>query len=249
MKTSVITRKESASASAVTLYFSDSENIMPGQFLMVWVPGVGEIPISLSHTEEEKGITVKAYGETSTAICSLKPGDRMHYRGPYGRPFITKEERRLIIGGGTGMAGLLPLVDPNATIVASARTVDEILFRDILKDHRTIEITDDGSSGIKGYPVEALKTLNLDNFDMAYVCGPELMMYSVYNYIKGFSIDAQFSMERIMKCGVGICDSCSIGGYQLCRDGPTFLKSEIPGLSEFGISRTTESGKRVWFRN
>ncbi|MCL4341176.1 MAG: dihydroorotate dehydrogenase electron transfer subunit [Candidatus Thermoplasmatota archaeon] len=249
MKNSIITRKETASASAVTLFFNDSANILPGQFLMVWVPGTGEIPISLSHLEKEKGITVKAYGETSSAICSMNSGDRIYYRGPYGRPFTTRVEKRLIIGGGTGMAGLLPLVDRDATIVASARTVDEILFRSRFRGHRTIEITDDGSSGFKGYPVDALETLNLDDFDVAYVCGPELMMYSVYRYIKDFRIEAQFSMERIMKCGVGICDSCSIGGYQLCRDGPTFLKSEIPGLTEFGVSRTTESGRRIWFRN
>jgi dihydroorotate dehydrogenase electron transfer subunit len=247
MKSSVITRKEKASASAFTLYFSDPETMLPGQFLMVWVPGVGEIPISLSDTGDEKSITVKPYGDTSRAICALGPGQKLLYRGPYGRPFSGKAERRLIIGGGTGMAGVLPMVDPGSTIVSSARTSGELLFHDRLKEYRLIEITDDGTSGLKGYPVDALRRINIDDFDMAYVCGPELMMYSVYNYIKEFNIDAQFSMERIMKCGVGICDSCSMGGLQLCRDGPTFFKSELPQLKEFGITRTTESGKRLWF--
>lgn len=244
MRHSEIIEIKAASRSSMTLFFEDDTEILPGQFLMIWAPGVGEIPISLSHTGKRKGITIKPYGKTSSFLCSLKKGDRIYFRGPYGRPFSVESGRRLIIGGGTGLASLYSLIDSESTVISSARTADELLFRNNFKCKRNIEVTDDGSAGIKGFPVDALRSINPDSHAVAYICGPEMMMYSVYNYLKDFNLELQFSLERMMKCGIGICDSCSIGGFQLCRDGPTFFKDEIPLLVEFGITRTTESGRR-----
>lgn len=244
MKHSEITEVVHASRSAVTIFFRDNTEILPGQFLMVWAPGVGEIPISLSHVGKIKGITVKPYGKTSSFLCGLREGDLLYYRGPYGRPFALDSGRRLVIGGGTGLASLYPIINSESTVISSARSSDELLFRGKFECSNNIEVTDDGTAGIKGFPVDALRTINPDSYSVAYVCGPEMMMYSVYNYLRNFNLDLQFSMERIMKCGIGICDSCSIGGYQLCRDGPTFFRDEIPELVEFGKFRTSESGRR-----
>ena len=80
---------------------------------------------------------------------------------------------------------------------------------------------------------------------MMYVCGPELMLKSILDYVADKSIPAQFSLERTMKCGIGVCDSCSIDGIQLCTEGPTFSKEELMGMHEFGTTRLTESGKRI----
>ena len=244
MMNSIIEEKRKASRSSVTLFFHGEMDARPGQFIMVWAPEVGEIPVSFSHVGERKGITIKPFGATSTKICSLQPGERIFYRGPYGRPFREDKGKRIIIGGGTGLAGLLPLIDRTSTVISAARTAEDLLFHGDFQCESTIEITDDGTSGMKGFPVDALKTIDVDSHSVAYICGPEMMMYSVYSYLRDYRIDMQLSMERIMKCGVGICDSCSMGGFQTCRDGPTFFRDEIPALVEFGTSRTSESGRR-----
>lgn len=242
---SVIEKVDVVTPTTVTLRFKWDAVTLPGQFIMVWVPGTGEIPISLSHTGELKGITVKSYGKTSTAITEAKAGDRIFFRGPYGNTFRTTKGKSLVIGGGTGMAGLLPLIGSNSYGVVSARTSEELLFADRFEKGNVTIVTDDGSAGIRGFAVEGLKTIDLTDFSMVYVCGPELMLKSIFDYLENKSIDADFSLERTMKCGIGVCDSCSIDGYQLCRDGPVFTKELISSLEEFGKYRLSESGKRV----
>lgn len=245
MMNSTIERTDRVTPTTVTLRFRWTEEVLPGQFIMVWIPGTGEIPISLSHLDELKGITVKRFGRTSTALTELRPGDRLFFRGPYGNTFRKASGKKLIIGGGSGMAGLLPLVDQNSHGVVSARTSEELLFADRFNDGNVTLVTDDGSAGIRGFAVEGLKNLDLSEFTMAYVCGPELMLKSILDYFKNKDLDVDFSMERMMKCGIGICDSCSIDGYQLCKDGPVFSKKELVSLEEFGKYRLTESGMRV----
>ena len=71
------------------------------------------------------------------------------------------------------------------------------------------------------------------------------MLYNAYLYFRKIGVNAQLSLERTMKCGIGICDSCSIGGFQLCRDGPVFFMKELEEMQEFGNSKLTYSGKRV----
>lgn len=229
----------------VTIRFPWDEEIEPGQFIMVWVPGKGEIPISLSHIGKMKGITVKRFGPTSTALTEMKPGDRLYYRGPYGNTFREPEGKILIIGGGSGMAGLLPLVSKGSYGLVSARTSEELLFADRFKDGHVILATDDGSAGVKGYAVDALKQMDLTVYDHLYVCGPELMLKTIHTHIRNMGIKADFSLERTMKCGIGVCDSCSINGFQLCKDGPVFTETEISKMTEFGKTRLTESGKRI----
>lgn len=236
---------ERATPSTVILRFRWDEKVKPGQFIMVWIPGTGEIPISLSHLGDLKGITIKAYGPTSTALTEMKKGDRLFFRGPYGNTFRINTGPSLIVGGGSGMAGLLPLIDSDAHGVVSARTSEELLFADRFSQGKVTVVTDDGSAGIKGLAVDGLKTLDLSKYSTMYVCGPELMLKSVLDYVRDKEIDVQFSLERMMKCGIGVCDSCSIDGYQLCRDGPVFGKGPLSGMEEFGKYRLSESGFRI----
>ena len=236
---------ERATPSTVILRFRWGEQVQPGQFIMVWIPGTGEIPISLSHLGDLKGITVKAYGSASTALTEMKKGDRLFFRGPYGNSFRISKGPSLIVGGGSGMAGLLPLIDNSAYGVVSAKTSEELLFVDRFSQGNVRVVTDDGSAGIKGFAVDGLKTLDLSNFSTMYVCGPELMLKSVLDYVRDKEIDVQFSLERMMKCGIGVYDSCSIDGYQLCRDGPVFGKSLLSSMEEFGKYRLSDSGFRL----
>lgn len=231
--------------SVSTLKFRWDARVEAGQFIMIWVPGTGEVPMSLSSTGEPKSVTVKAYGETSTAIRNLKPGEKIFFRGPYGNTFTETDGKILLVGGGSGMASLIPLFREGCKAVVSARTKEELLFADRFADGHVYRVTDDGSSGIKGTPVDQLRNMDLTEFDMIYVCGPELMLMSVMHYLSPLNLKAEFSLERIMKCGIGICDSCSIDGKQLCRDGPVFGIDEVSAMEEFGVSRLTESGRRV----
>ena len=236
---------ERVTPTTVTIRFRWIQKVLPGQFIMVWLPGKGEIPISLSHLGDLKGITVKSYGPTSTALTEIRPGEKMFFRGPYGNTFRIPEGRRLIVGGGSGMAGLLPLIDGESYGVVSARTRSELLFADRFRQGNLTLVTDDGPAGVKGFAVEGLKGLDLSEFSIMYVCGPELMLKSILDYMKGKGIKADFSLERTMKCGIGICDSCSIDGFQLCRDGPVFPEESLLSMTEFGKYRLTESGLRV----
>lgn len=245
MINSIVEEVEQVTPTTVTVRFNWDQKVLPGQFIMVWVPGTGEIPISLSHLEALKGITVKKFGPTSTAITELKKGDRIFFRGPYGNTFRKPAGPVLVVGGGSGMAGLLPLIDKDSYGLVSARTSDELLFADKFNKEKVTLATDDGSSGIKGYAVDALKQLDLKKFSHIFVCGPELMLKTIFDYVKDKGISVDFSLERTMKCGVGVCDSCSINGFQLCRDGPVFTEEQISRMSEFGTSKLTESGRRV----
>lgn len=245
MITAFIKRKERKTPTVETIYFKWDSGILPGQFVMIWVPGVGEIPMSISHIGREKAFTVKNYGPTSAAIQALSPGDRIFFRGPYGRPFQTVSGRILLIGGGSGMASLHPLINNSSFGLVAARSKEEILFADEFTDENLIITTDDGSEGIKGNVIEGLKKIDLKKFDMIYACGPEVMLYNAYLYFRKIGVNAQLSLERTMKCGVGICDSCSIGGFQLCRDGPVFFVNELEEMQEFGNFKLTYSGKRV----
>ncbi len=231
-----------------TMYFTWDGQIKPGQFIMVWVPGVGEIPMSLSHTGTEKGITVKNYGTVSDAVLKLQPGERIFFRGPYGNGFSDPGGKNLLVGGGSGMASLCPLISDKSFGLVSARTKEELLFADRFKPDNLVAITDDGSSGLSGYPADHLKNLELDNYDRIYVCGPEIMLRTVYDYVREKRPDTELSLERSMKCGIGVCDSCSIDGRQLCTEGPVFRADDINPDGEFGNERLSYSGLRKKMR-
>ncbi len=245
MINSTVAEKKDETPTVSTITFDWDCEVRPGQFIMVWVPGVGEVPMSVSSTDGTKAITVKEYGPTTQALRRLKAGDRIFFRGPYGNSFTIVDGDILLVGGGSGMASLRPLIRKGAHAVVAARNEKELLFASEFGEGKVYRVTDDGSAGVKGTPVDQLKTMDLEKFNMVYVCGPERMLKSVMDHFKGRRVKAEFSLERIMKCGIGICDSCSIDGFQLCRDGPVFMLQELQTMKEFGVSKLTESGKRV----
>jgi len=134
-----------------TLRFAFTGGV-PGQFIMVWVPGVDEIPMSLSYQGAMAGITVKNVGEATAALSALRPGDLIGVRGPYGRGWNIPSGRVLIIGGGVGTAPLMPVLDliddPSRVDVAiGARNAGEIIFEERAKELSSdVRVsTDDGS--------------------------------------------------------------------------------------------------------
>ncbi len=237
-----------------TFYFNDREcrNAEPGQFIMVWIPGVDEMPMSLSVIGKQQAVTVEAKGEGTKKMHEMKEGDKIGIRGPYGKGFSLSGEKKLFVAGGTGIAPLMPLIemsDGEKTVVLGARSSHLLLFEKELKS-MDVELhisTDDGSRGHKGFVTDLLEEMaDADKkFDMAYVCGPEMMMRKVLDFCLGHDIPMEASLERYMKCGIGICDSCAIDGYHVCRDGPVFESSILSKIEDFGRWKRDESGKKV----
>jgi dihydroorotate dehydrogenase electron transfer subunit len=242
-----VIRKIRDTPTVFSLYFKWDRDVKPGQFVMVWVPGHSEVPMSLSQTGKEKCLTIKMYGDTTRAMDALEPGDFIYIRGPYGKPFSSTKGKTLLIGGGSGMASLRPMINEESTGILAARGKEELLFENEFKDGKAICVTEDGSRGIKGIITAGIESVDLSEFSMIYVCGPERMLYAVYKNIQGKTENAEFSLERSMKCGIGLCDSCSVDGFEICRDGPTFNIKQVSEMEEFGITKLERSGKRIYF--
>jgi dihydroorotate dehydrogenase electron transfer subunit len=241
-----ITRIKQESPTVRTLFFDQAFEFSPGQFVMVWVPGVDEIPMALS---SDQSISVQKVGDATSAICSLPAGEKLGIRGPFGNGFI-KGEKMLAIAGGIGVAPLLPLAraDCVMTFLLGARTENELLFVDQLDECTDLQIaTDDGSLGEQGFVPALIDDLNLGSYDRVAVCGPELMMRAVLAKITEVGIEnrAEFSLHRYMKCGAGVCGSCCIdpSGLRVCRDGPVF-SADLLLKSEFGHYRRDASGRK-----
>lgn len=245
-----------------TIYFRDAAcaGAVPGQFVMVWIPGVDEVPMSLSTIKPNglASITVARVGEATEALHRLKPGDKIGVRGPFGRGFTITTGRCLVVGGGTGMAPLIPLterltkVGADVTLILGARTTGEVILLESAKKAlggrgRLIVTTEDGSRGVRGLATEpAEELLRRERFDMVYTCGREPMMLRVLEMAVKHGVPMEASLERYIKCGVGVCGSCCIGPYLVCRDGPVFTREQLLEVrGEFGVFRRDEAGRRV----
>jgi dihydroorotate dehydrogenase electron transfer subunit len=216
-----------------TIYFDRYIHSYPGQFLMVNVFGYEEIPLSLS---SPKSITVKAVGETTRALVEIEEGELLGLRGPFGNPF-TPAKKALIVAGGIGIAPMLYLYEylvkkgADVHVVFGARTEEELIFKEKFKSADLA--TDDGSYGFKGNVVELLKAkeMKLDEFEKIYCCGPEVMLKALFKLFKEREVlsKAEFSLERYMRCGIGLCGSCVLeNGLRVCKEGPVFRGEDIP---------------------
>lgn len=247
-----------------TLVFKDdlSYRAKAGQFLMVWIPRIEEIPMSVMINSKDgyAAVTIRKSGIGSTALFDRKKGDLIGLRGPYGNKFILKKSYQdiLIIGGGTGLVPLLRLASYaskkkiKATIVLGARTKKEVFFEKIaskiteMSDSTILVCTDDGSHGIKGTTVSVMTSLVRENiFDCVFTCGPELMMKGVVDLATENSIPVQASLERYMKCGIGICGSCCLDSSLVCQDGTVFNGRQLSKILDFGISYRDKDGQKI----
>lgn len=233
--------------SVKTITFTPSFDIRPGQFCMVWVPGVDEVPMGFSSANS---ISVQQVGEATEALCSLSAGDKIGIRGPLGNGF-TPKGRVLVIAGGVGAAPLLPLAEQGSveTFILGARTQAELPFQKRLAACTDLLIaTDDGTQGHHGFVTGVLADLDSTVYDTICVCGPEMMMKNVLRDLDaaGCAEKTQLSLVRYMKCGVGICGSCSMDpdGLCVCREGPVIPGDRLLGeKSEFGRYARDASGR------
>lgn len=235
-----------------TIRFKWPAESNPGQFIMVWLPGIDEIPMSLSHAD---GITVDNVGEATRAVQGLKIGSQIGIKGPLGNGFNLAGNNFLLVGGGSGVAALAMAAEElarsgkNLRIAIGASTAGDLLFEERLGVCATVHTaTDDGSAGHHGFVTElAEKIIGEERPDMILACGPEPMMTAMVEIAAERKIPIQCSLERYMKCGIGICGSCQLGKYTVCRDGPVFTGQQLSSIDEFGKWKRDASGRQVWF--
>lgn len=236
-----------------TFVFDWDAEVRPGQFIMIWIPGVDEIPMSVSGiTDATKSITVKAIGDATNAIHRLGEGDKLSIRGPFGNGFDLSSKNVLIIGGGVGTAAIMPaVVQTGADTIIAARSDKDLIMLDTARKHASNLwiATDDGSVGFHGNAVQLMKEkLKEKSYDFIVACGPEVMLYFTYKACEEQDQDCQLSLERYMKCGAGVCGCCVMDDQRVCRDGPVFTRSQISKLTEFGVSKRDACGRVVKFR-
>ena len=213
----------------ITLVTDAALPAQPGQFAMIWLPGVEERPYSIVD-DAPLTLTVAEVGPFSAALAALRPGDRLWARGPYGHGFVLAGRRHLLIAGGSGAASLISLArrararGDDVTVVLGARSADLLMlaWRFEGEGLSPILATDDGSVGFQGTALQAATPALSARPDAVYACGPEAMLRAVAERALELSIPCQVSVERVMRCGLGVCGQCHCGDRLVCTDGPVF---------------------------
>jgi NAD(P)H-flavin reductase len=227
----------------------------PGQFNMLYVFGVGEVPVSISGNPDKPRVvrhTIRSVGTVTQALRKLRRGDVVGVRGPFGARWPVAESRGsdiLIMAGGIGLAPLRPAIYALAArrgafgkiaVLYGARTPDDLLYvkeLDAWRERHGIQTeiaVDSARRGWQGHVGVVTGLVSKVRFDprhaVAMICGPEIMMrYSIMELQKhGMRDDEIFvSMERNMKCAVGFCGHCQFGPAFVCKDGPVFRLDKI----------------------
>jgi NAD(P)H-flavin reductase len=227
----------------------------PGQFNMLWAFGAGEAPISASGIATASGAlthTIREAGNVTRALCAAAPGDVVGIRGPFGRGWPLDRARGrdvVVMAGGIGLAPLKPVLEHlesfrdafgRVTLLYGTRTPEDILFRSELETWRSrfdldVEITVDtagrGWASNVGAVTELVPRAVFEPANTeAFVCGPEIMMRFCAQVLRERGVatgSIHLSMERNMKCAVGLCGHCQWGADFVCKDGPVFTLDRI----------------------
>lgn len=220
----------------------------PGMFVILWLPDIDFLPMSISNVEGNLiEITIQKIGEGTAKLFNLKEGDSIGIRGPFGNSWNFEDVSNiLIVGGGMGIAAITSLIDPlkqnkkSVTVTIGAKDDASLIFSDRLIDliPSTMCSTDDGSFGKKCFVTDTIEDILVENsIDLILTCGPEVMMKKVLDIAESKNINVQASLERKMKCGVGLCGSCCIGennDISVCKDGPIFNSEQLRKFPQFG---------------
>lgn len=243
---------------AKTIYFDYPLKAKPGQFVMLWIPGAGEKPMSVSYCDAKRfGVSVASVGPFSSAAMKCKKGDVLGFRGPFGTSFsLGKEKSLALVSGGCGCAPLAFLAEEalkkkkRVLFLQGARSREHMFFSGRMKKAgaKVLVSTDDGSMGRRGFVTGLLEELlKKEKIGKIFTCGPEIMMKKVLDISNQRKIPCELSLERYMKCGIGVCGQCCVDplGIRMCKEGPVIKKELANKISEFGKYRRDSSGRRV----
>ncbi len=256
-------RDETPAVKLFTVQLPDGQTLQhaPGQFVMVSVFGVGEMPIvitsSPSRTRDTFELCVRRVGDVTSVLHKLKVGDQIGIRGPYGRGFPWRSFQShdiLFAIGGMGLPPARSLIDQildnrasfgRLTILYGAQTRSDFLFSDQVAEWKsrpdvelmlTVDRPDDQWSGNVGVVTRLFEQVKVDPRNtIAVTIGPPVMYRFVIIELLGKGISPYkiwLSLERRMKCGVGKCGHCQINSHYLCQEGPVLTCSEALALEE-----------------
>ncbi len=252
-------KKETRDTFTLTLRVKDRAirkeyGFTPGQFNMLYVPGIGEAAISICSATWREDIrhTIRVAGDVTTAISNLKGGDVIGVRGPFGRGWpmeMLKGNDLMIMAGGLGIAPFRSLLrqilrekeeGARYFLLYGAKTPKDIIYRnefprygEVFEVLLTVDKADPEEywKGDMGVVTNLLKKINIiPEKTIAFICGPEIMMQSSIKELinMGLSEDSIYiSMERHMNCGMGVCGHCMFGPKFICKDGPVFSYTDI----------------------
>lgn len=252
-----------------TFTFDGSLGAKPGQFVMVWVPGIDEVPMSVAYDDgAETKITFFAVGETTKVLTHFQIGDLVGLRGPFGTHYEWDAgDHIVLVAGGYGAAPMYfvasEAVKNGCTLeaIVGARSKEHLLYLEELEglQHCSLHVsTDDGSMGHKGYNTQVLDELlevasdpdaKDPPIDKVFACGPEMMLKSVLTVCDKHKVPCSLSLERYMKCGFGICGNCCVDplGIRLCKDGPVMSGDLVRQIDEFGKYHRDAEGRKHEF--
>jgi dihydroorotate dehydrogenase subfamily 1 len=214
------------------LTFDRKVNIQAGEFVFLWIPGLGEKPFS-ALTDDPFSLVVIDVGQFTHALMALPAGTEAYVRGPHGIPVAPPEDATIVaVAGGTGLAAVYQIARDfgNAHVFAGARSAERLYFIDECRQIAEVHVaTDDGSAGFHGVVTELLRehlqslpAAELDKL-VFYNCGPAPMVHAAEAVQRTFCREEQIysSIDYLTKCGVGICGACAApDGRRLCVDGP-----------------------------
>lgn len=221
------------------LTFDRKVNIQAGEFIFLWVPGVGEKPFS-ALTDDPFSLVVIDVGQFTHSLMDLPVGTEAYVRGPHGIPVDPPEDARIMaVAGGTGLAAVYQVARDfgNAEVFAGARSAERLYFLDECREIAEVHVaTDDGSAGYHGRVTELLRERLADMSDderanlVFYNCGPEPMVHAAIAVQREFCDDSRIfsAIDYLTKCGVGICGACATpSGRRLCVDGPFIAADQL----------------------
>lgn len=231
----------------------------PGQFVMLWLPGVDQKPFSLADDDGKTfTVTVFKIKNFTTSLFALKPGDKVGVTGPFGNPFSWQPRSHIIAaGGGYGSAPLSFLITQakknncSFELLLGAKRQGLLLYSKRFPKYTQIA-TDDGSVGYHGSVVDLLEqrltalTAQQKKKTLVCVCGPEMMEYKAAQIAKKHGVQSQISIERYIKCGFGVCGQCCVDdtGEPMCTVGPVVSGKHALSLTEFGKYHRDKSGNK-----
>jgi dihydroorotate dehydrogenase (NAD+) catalytic subunit len=214
------------------LTFDRKINVQAGEFIFLWLPGVGEKPFS-ALTDDPFSLVVIDVGIFTHTLMDLPPGTEAYVRGPHGIPVAPPENAKIMaVAGGTGLAAVYQIARDfgNAEVFAGARTADRLYYLDECRQIANVHIaTDDGTAGYQGVVTgllrERLQNMSTEERDklVFYNCGPQPMVHAAIAVQREFCSPTQIfsAIDYLTKCGVGICGACAApDGRRLCVDGP-----------------------------
>jgi NAD(P)H-flavin reductase len=247
----ITNRPETADTVTLSLVPPEPYGYLPGQFNMLGVPGIGEVPISVSGDAPAAGHviqhTIRAVGAVTRALCAAGPGETVTVRGPYGTywPLQAAEGRDVVIvAGGIGLPPLRTAIRQvlahrerygRVALLYGARTPSDLLFPLELAEWRSrldvaVEVTVDTAGrdwrGNVGVVPDLISRVAFDPArTTAFTVGPEIMMRFTVQALLAAGVPADrvfLSTERSMQCATGLCGHCQLGPFLICRDGPVF---------------------------